>query len=76
MTIKKRDVRLQCDCEGDETLVNARVDITITLGRVFGLVICYGARIAWNLMKILTNRKKAAEAEEKRRKKLLNTRFQ
>jgi hypothetical protein len=76
MTIKKRDVRLQCDFEGDETLVNARVDITITLGRVLGLLICYGARIAWNLVKIRMNRKKAAEAEEKRRKKLLNTRFQ
>lgn len=76
MTIKKRDVQLQCDFEGDETLVNARVDLTLTLGRVLGLTICYGARIAWNLVKILNKRKKTAEEEENRRKKLLNTRFQ
>ena len=76
MTIKKRDVQLQCNFEGDETLVNARVDITLTLGRVLGLAICYGARIVWNLVKILLKRKKTAEDEEKRRKEILNTRYQ
>ena len=76
MTIKKRDVQLQCNFEGDETLVNARVDITLTLGRVLGLAICYGARIVWNLVKILLKRKKTAEEEENRRKEILNTRYQ
>lgn len=76
MTIKKRDVQLQCNFEGDETLVNARVDITLTLGRVLGLAICYGVRIVWNLVKILLKRKKTAEDEEKRRKEILNTRYQ
>ena len=76
MTIKKRDVQLQCNFEGDETLVNARVDITLTLGRVLGLAICYGVRIVWNLVKILLKRKKTAEEEENRRKEILNTRYQ
>jgi hypothetical protein len=76
MTIKKRDIQIQCDFEGSETLVNARVDITITLARIFGLVFGYGARLLWGYLKIMNNRKKAAEAEKKRRKKIINTRYQ
>lgn len=75
LTIKKRDIQLQCDFEGSETLVNARVDLTITLGRVLGLLIGYGARMAWGFLKILDKRKKAAEAEKKRRKEIINTRY-
>jgi hypothetical protein len=62
LTIKKRDVQIQCDFEGCETLVNARVDLTITLARLLGLLLGYGARMAWTLLKILSNRKKAAQA--------------
>ncbi len=76
MTIKKRDIQIQCDFEGSETLVNARVDITITLARIFGLVFGYGARLLWGYLKIMKNRKKAAEAEKKRREKIINTRYQ
>ena len=76
MTIKKRDIQIQCDFEGSETLVNARVDITITLARIFGLVFGYGARLLWGYLKIMNNRKKAAEAEKKRREKIINTRYQ
>ncbi len=62
LTIKKRDIQIQCDFEGCETLVNARVDLTITLARLLGLLLGYGARMAWTLLKILSNRKKAAQA--------------
>lgn len=76
MTIKKRDIQIQCDFEGSETLVNARVDITITLARIFGLAFGYGARLLWGYLKIMNKRKKAAEAEKKRREKIINTRYQ
>lgn len=75
LTIKKRDIQIQCDFEGEQTLVNARVDLTITLARLLGLLIGYGARMAWGFLKILDKRKKAAEAEKKRREKIINTRY-
>ncbi len=35
---KKRDVDVCCDFEADKTLIFARLDLTITLGRLLGLV--------------------------------------
>jgi hypothetical protein len=75
LTIKKRDVQIQCDFEGAETLVNAQADITISLARVLGVVILYGVRLLWGFLKIMNNRKKAAEAEKKRREEIINTRY-
>lgn len=60
LTIKKRDIQVQCDFEASETLVNARVDITLTLARLFGLVFGYGFRILVRFIQILNKRKKAA----------------
>ena len=57
-TIKKRDIQVQCDFEGSETLVNARVDITLNLARLLGLVFSYGFRI---LVKFLQIQKKQNE---------------
>ena len=68
LTIKKRDIQIQCDFEGSETLVNARVDLTITLARLLGLLLGYGARMGWSLLKILSDRKKAAQAEKQSNK--------
>ena len=42
--IKKRDVKVQCDFEGDATLVTARLDLTVTLGRIFSLGVRHGFR--------------------------------
>ena len=64
-TIKKRDIQLQCDFEGSQTLVNARVEITITLARLLGLVFHYGFRIGVRFLKIMFARNKAAKAENK-----------
>ena len=44
LVIKKRDVKIQCDFEASQTLVTARVEITITLGRLLALGTVYGFR--------------------------------
>ena len=64
-TIRKRDIRVQCDFEATQTLVNARVDITLTLARLLGLVFGYGFRIGVKFLQILFSQKKAAEAAQK-----------
>lgn len=61
-TIKKRDIQIQCDFESAESKVNARVDITITLARLLGLVFGYAFRILVKFLKIMNERKKKAEA--------------
>lgn len=58
--IKKRDVQIQCDFEGDKTLVIARLDITITLGRILALVVGYGIRAVKELININNKRKGGA----------------
>ncbi len=45
--IKKQDLQVGCDFAGDNTLFYGRADITITLGRLLGLVLRYG----WKLLK-------------------------
>lgn len=42
--IKKRNLEIECDFEASETVVIARADVTISLGRLLGLVIRYGVR--------------------------------
>lgn len=58
--IKKRDVQIQCDFEGDKTLVTAALDITITLGRLLSLAVIYGIRAVKELIKINNKRKGGA----------------
>lgn len=60
LTIKKRDVQLQCDFTSDETLVSARVDITLTLGRLISLVVRYGIRALKEFLKIRKKQKGGA----------------
>ena len=42
--IQKRDVEVECDFTASETKVIARLEITITLGRLLSLVAVYGFR--------------------------------
>jgi hypothetical protein len=42
--IKKRDVEIECDFESSETLIDARIDLSITLGRLLCLVFRNGFR--------------------------------
>ena len=55
--IKKRDVEIQCDFEASQTLVTACVEVTITLGRLIGLVTVYGIRAIKEYMKLQNIRK-------------------
>lgn len=49
--IKKRDIHIGCDFESDKTVIYARLDITITLGRIVGLLVRYGIRAVKLLLK-------------------------
>jgi len=42
--IKKRDVEVQCDFEGGSTTIIARLDLSITLGRVLSMGVRYAIR--------------------------------
>lgn len=42
--IKKRDVEVLCDFEGSQTTVTARLDLSITLGRLLSTVLRHGTR--------------------------------
>ena len=59
--IKKRQVEIQCDFEASQTLVTARLDISITLGRLLSLVVCYGVRALVQFIKITNKRKGGAQ---------------
>ena len=58
--IRKRDVKIQCDFEASQTLVTARLDISITLGRLLYLLVCYAIRALIQYMKITDKRKGGA----------------
>lgn len=44
LVIKKRDVHIDCDFTASETVVLARLDLTITLGRLLSIAARYGIR--------------------------------
>lgn len=50
--IKKRDVEVECDFTASETRVIARLDLTITLGRLLALAAVYGVRAAKEFLTI------------------------
>lgn len=55
--IRKRDVEVECDFTASKTLITARLDLTITLGRLLALVVRYGIR-ALKEFKILKTKRK------------------
>lgn len=57
LVIKKRDIDVQCDFTAEETLVTARLDLTITLGRILALAVIYGFRALKEFLKIKNKRK-------------------
>ena len=59
--IKKRDVEVACDFTAAETLVTARLDLTITLGRLLGTVVVYAVRILIQFIQIQNKRKGGAK---------------
>lgn len=58
--IKKRDIEVECDFTASQTLVIARLDITITLGRIIALAVRYGIRALREYLKIMKLRKGGA----------------
>lgn len=58
--IKKRDIEVECDFTASETLVIARLDLTITLGRILALVLGYAIRALITFLKIQKKRKGGA----------------
>lgn len=60
-TIKKRDVEVECDFTASKTLVLARLDLTITLGRLLGLVLVLLFRAAVKFIQIMIKRKGGAK---------------
>ena len=59
--IKKRDLEVECDFTASETLIIARLDITITLGRLIGLIVVYAVKAIKEFLSIQKKRKGGAE---------------
>lgn len=58
--IRKRDVEVECDFTARETLVKARLELTITLGRILSLAVVYGIRALREFLKLSKKRKGGA----------------
>ena len=58
--IKKRKLDIECDFTGGKTTVYAFLDLTITLGRLIGLAVCYGIRAVKKWIQIKNKRKGGA----------------
>ena len=58
--IKKQDVDVQCDFAADEMKIIARLDLTITVGRVISLAVVYGVRALLTFLKIKKQREGGA----------------
>ena len=63
--IKKRNVEVECDFTENETKVIARLDLTITLGRLVVLAAVYAVRAIREFLKIKNKRKGGAVNESK-----------
>lgn len=57
LVIRKRNIEVECDFVGSQTLVVARLDLTITIGRIVGIVVLYGFRALREYLKIMNKRK-------------------
>ena len=60
LVIKKRDIDVECDFTASETTIYARLDLTITLGRILAIAVVYGFRAVVELIKINNKRKGGA----------------
>lgn len=50
--IKKRNIQVQCDFTADSAKISARLDMTITVGRVVGIAVKYGIKAIREFLKI------------------------
>ena len=61
LVIKKRDVHVDCDFTASETVILARLDLTITLGRILAIAVVYGIRALLTFLKIKKQREGGAD---------------
>ncbi len=61
LVIKKRDVHIDCDFTASETVVLARLDLTITLGRILSIAVRYGVRALMTFLNIKKQREGGAD---------------
>ena len=61
LVIKKRDVRIDCDFTASETVILARLDLTITLGRILSIAAVYGVRGLKTFLNIKKQREGGAD---------------
>ena len=61
LVIKKRDVHIDCDFTASQTLILARLDLTITLGRILSIAVIYGLRALTTFLKIKKQREGGAD---------------
>ena len=61
LVIKKRDVHVDCDFTASETVILARLDLTITLGRILYIAVVYGVRALMTYLKIKKQREGGAD---------------
>ncbi len=59
--IKKRNIQVQCDFSADSAKISARLDITITVGRMVGIAVKYGFKTIRELLKIKNKNKGGAK---------------
>ena len=59
--IQKRHIQVQCDFIADSAKIFARLDITITVGRVVGIAVKYGWKALREFMKIKNKNKGGAK---------------
>ena len=52
LVIQKRDVHVDCDFTANETVILARLDLTITLGRILSIAVRHGVRGLMTFLKI------------------------
>ena len=61
LVIQKRDVHIDCDFAADETVILARLDLTITLGRILSIAAVYGVRGLKTFLNIKKQREGGAD---------------
>lgn len=58
--IKKRNIEVECDFETSQTRITARLNLTITLGRIIATAVVYGIKALIEFLKIKNKRKGGA----------------
>ena len=61
LVIQKRDVHIDCDFAASETEILARLDLTITLGRILSIAAVYGVRGLKTFLNIKKQREGGAD---------------